>query len=325
MRCAWGAASDARLLRRTVPLVADGLRREGRGDPAAARACDWTSAGPPRGFAADRAAALAGRPGVPSRWTRAATSSSADVDETHAEGSHRSRIRSTTVRALEFELTDRRGGHQRPRHEDLADRARASRTTYLDPSTGQAGVDRHHSGHRGRLGPVSKRRRWRRRPCCSGPERGLRSARIPAGGALACWTTAEVLIAQGRSRARRPWGRVNEHGSIPGQHMWWLASRSMGVVAMALVSVVGRPTASRCPGSLGARTRRGIAHAGPPRGARTERPPCDRVPRGSCCCPDTYLHPGLAGIAIPFVASHPGPFWTALGVDRGLDVRGRSR
>ena len=40
------------------------------------------------------------------------------------------------------------------------------------------------------------------------------------------------------------------------------------------------------------------------------------VLHGLLLLPDTYLHPGLAGIAIPFVASHQ-PFWTALGVTAG--------
>ena len=40
------------------------------------------------------------------------------------------------------------------------------------------------------------------------------------------------------------------------------------------------------------------------------------VLHGLLLLPDTYLRPGLAGIAIPFVASHR-PLWTALGVTAG--------
>jgi sulfoxide reductase heme-binding subunit YedZ len=37
---------------------------------------------------------------------------------------------------------------------------------------------------------------------------------------------------------------------------------------------------------------------------------------GLLLLPDSYLHPGLAGISIPFVAAHR-PLWTALGVTAG--------
>jgi sulfoxide reductase heme-binding subunit YedZ len=100
----------------------------------------------------------------------------------------------------------------------------------------------------------------------------------------------------------------------PGQHLFWLASRGLGVVALVLVSLsVGLGLAMsgrmlRVPGAPAwlkhvheALSLSGlIAIAG----------------HGLLLLGDSYLRPGLAGIALPFAtATHP--FWTGLGVIAG--------
>ena len=88
----------------------------------------------------------------------------------------------------------------------------------------------------------------------------------------------------------------------------------MGVVAMALVSM-SVASASRCPASS-------CADPAWHRGMRAMHEALALsgllaiVLHGLLLLPDTYLHPGLAGIVIPFVRSHR-PLWTALGVTAG--------
>ena len=100
----------------------------------------------------------------------------------------------------------------------------------------------------------------------------------------------------------------------PGQHVWWLASRSMGVVAMALVSMsvaFGLAMSGKLVRGPGVAARMRAVHE-----ALALSGLLAIVLHGLLLLPDTYLHPGLAGIAIPFVASHQ-PLWTALGVTAG--------
>jgi sulfoxide reductase heme-binding subunit YedZ len=100
----------------------------------------------------------------------------------------------------------------------------------------------------------------------------------------------------------------------PGAHVFWLASRGLGVVALVLVSLsVGLGLAMsgrmlRVPGAPAwlkhvheALSLSGlIAIAG----------------HGLVLLGDSYLRPGLAGIALPF-ATVTKPFWTGLGVIGG--------
>ena len=100
----------------------------------------------------------------------------------------------------------------------------------------------------------------------------------------------------------------------PGQHVWWLASRSMGVVAMALVSIsvaFGLAMSGKLVRGPGVASRLRATHE-----ALALSGLLVIVLHGLLLLPDTYLRPGLAGITIPFVSSHR-PFWTALGVTAG--------
>jgi ferredoxin-NADP reductase len=100
----------------------------------------------------------------------------------------------------------------------------------------------------------------------------------------------------------------------PAQHVWWLASRSAGIVALLCITL-----------SVGV----GLAMAG-----RVSRHP--RLSRaliavhqqtalvglvaiavhGITLLGDRFMDPGLAGIAVPFVIDHE-PLWTGLGVIGG--------
>jgi sulfoxide reductase heme-binding subunit YedZ len=96
-------------------------------------------------------------------------------------------------------------------------------------------------------------------------------------------------------------------------HEWWLASRAAGVVAMVLVSV-----------SVGL----GLANAArllPPRGRRTLLAVHEQTAlaalvtiaaHGLLLLPDRWLHPGVAGIALPFAIAYRPPA-VALGVVAG--------
>ena len=103
-------------------------------------------------------------------------------------------------------------------------------------------------------------------------------------------------------------------GIDPGEHFWWLASRSMGVVAMALVSIsvaFGLAMSGKLVRGPGVAARLRATHE-----ALALSGLVAIVLHGLLLLPDTYLRPGLAGIAIPLVSSHR-PFWTALGVTAG--------
>jgi len=100
----------------------------------------------------------------------------------------------------------------------------------------------------------------------------------------------------------------------PGHHVWWLASRSMGVVAMMLVSMsvaFGLSISGKLVRGPGVASRLRTMHE-----ALALSGLLAIVLHGLLLLPDTYLRPGLAGIAIPFVANHR-PLWTALGVAGG--------
>ncbi len=96
-------------------------------------------------------------------------------------------------------------------------------------------------------------------------------------------------------------------------HEWWLASRAAGVVAMLLVSV-----------SVGL----GLANAArliPPRGRRVLLAVHEQTAlaalisiaaHGLLLLPDHWLHPGVAGIAVPLAIGYR-PVATALGIVGG--------
>ncbi len=102
-------------------------------------------------------------------------------------------------------------------------------------------------------------------------------------------------------------------GSIdPGQHIWWLASRSMGVVAMLLVSMslaFGLAMSGRLVRGPGVNARLKTVH-------EALSGLLAIVLHGLLLLPDPFLHPGLAGISVPF-ALPARPLWTAAGIVAG--------
>ena len=100
----------------------------------------------------------------------------------------------------------------------------------------------------------------------------------------------------------------------PGQHIFWIASRAFGVVALVLVAVsvgMGLAMAMRSAKGPGAMARLRQIHE-----ATALTALIFIAAHGLVLLGDTYLRPGLAGIAIPFVTSHQ-PLWTGLGVVGG--------
>jgi sulfoxide reductase heme-binding subunit YedZ len=100
----------------------------------------------------------------------------------------------------------------------------------------------------------------------------------------------------------------------PGQHLFWIASRAFGVVALVLVAVsvgMGLAMAMRSAKGPGAMAKLKQAHE-----ATALTALILIAAHGLALLGDTYLRPGLAGIAIPFVMGHR-PLWTGLGVVGG--------
>jgi sulfoxide reductase heme-binding subunit YedZ len=102
--------------------------------------------------------------------------------------------------------------------------------------------------------------------------------------------------------------------SDPSQHLFWLASRASGVVALVLAAVsvgMGLAMAMRAAKGPGAMARLRQVHE-----ATALATLIMIAVHGLTLLGDSYLRPGLAGIAIPFVMSHR-PLWTGLGVIGG--------
>ncbi len=100
----------------------------------------------------------------------------------------------------------------------------------------------------------------------------------------------------------------------PGQHIFWIASRAFGVVALVLAAVsvgLGLAMAMRSAKGPGAMAKLKQAHE-----ATALTALIFIAAHGLALLGDTYLRPGLSGIAIPFVMSHR-PLWTGLGVVGG--------
>jgi methionine sulfoxide reductase heme-binding subunit len=103
-------------------------------------------------------------------------------------------------------------------------------------------------------------------------------------------------------------------GTDPGAHLFWLSSRAFGVVAMILISLsvgVGLALAGRVSKRPGLprklkQLHESLALAGLLAIAM----------HGLLLLGDSYLRPGLAGIAVPFVLGHRA-LWTGLGVIAG--------
>jgi sulfoxide reductase heme-binding subunit YedZ len=100
----------------------------------------------------------------------------------------------------------------------------------------------------------------------------------------------------------------------PGQHLFWIASRAFGVVALVFVAVsvgMGLAMAMRSAKGPGAMARLKTLHE-----ATALTALLAIVAHGLVLLGDTYLRPGLAGIAIPFAMAH-AQLWTGLGVIAG--------
>jgi methionine sulfoxide reductase heme-binding subunit len=100
----------------------------------------------------------------------------------------------------------------------------------------------------------------------------------------------------------------------PGQHIFWIASRALGVVALILVAVsvgLGLVMATRSAKGPGVMARVKQLHEATALVALLAI-----AGHGLTLLGDSYLKPGLSGIAIPFVMSHT-PVWTGLGVVGG--------
>lgn len=100
----------------------------------------------------------------------------------------------------------------------------------------------------------------------------------------------------------------------PSQHLAWLGSRSLGIVAMLLVSAsvgFGFAMSGRLGGRPGAAARFKTLHEALALGALAAI-----AGHGLLLLADPYLSPGLSGIALPFAL--PGqPVWTGIGIIAG--------
>jgi methionine sulfoxide reductase heme-binding subunit len=100
----------------------------------------------------------------------------------------------------------------------------------------------------------------------------------------------------------------------PGQHIFWIASRAFGVVALVLIAVsvgMGLAMAMRAAKGPGAMARLRQVHEATALAALIFI-----AAHGLALLGDSYLRPGLSGIAIPLVMSHK-PLWTGLGIVGG--------
>jgi sulfoxide reductase heme-binding subunit YedZ len=100
----------------------------------------------------------------------------------------------------------------------------------------------------------------------------------------------------------------------PSQHLFWLASRALGVVAIVLLSAAvacGLALSGRMSGRPGGTARLKTAHE-----ALTLTALGAIAGHGLVLLGDSYLAPGVGGIAVPFVLAFK-QFWTGLGVIGG--------
>lgn len=103
-------------------------------------------------------------------------------------------------------------------------------------------------------------------------------------------------------------------GVDPAQHIWWLSSRALGIVALVLVSLsvgVGLAMAARLGRRPGLPARMKNWHE-----ALALSGLAAIAGHGLLLLGDSYLRPGLAGISLPFAMANQ-PIWTALGIIGG--------
>jgi sulfoxide reductase heme-binding subunit YedZ len=100
----------------------------------------------------------------------------------------------------------------------------------------------------------------------------------------------------------------------PSQHLFWIASRALGITALILVAVsvgLGLAMASRLTRGPGVAARVKQLHE-----ATALTSMFAIAGHGLALLGDSYLKPGVVGIAVPFVISHQ-PLWTGIGVIGG--------
>ena len=100
----------------------------------------------------------------------------------------------------------------------------------------------------------------------------------------------------------------------PSQHLWWLASRSFGVVAIVLVSLsvgLGLALSGRLLRRRGMPARIKTLHE-----AFAISGLIAIVLHGLLLIGDPYLHPGLAGVTLPFALAGQ-TVWTPIGIIAG--------
>lgn len=106
-------------------------------------------------------------------------------------------------------------------------------------------------------------------------------------------------------------------GPDPTQHLWWIASRSSGVVAMVLLTVsvlIGLSMSGRVTAKPVLRRRLLATHE------HTAVASVVAIAlHGVTLLGDPFLKPGIAGIAVPFVGRYE-PLWTGIGIVGGYIV-----
>jgi methionine sulfoxide reductase heme-binding subunit len=100
----------------------------------------------------------------------------------------------------------------------------------------------------------------------------------------------------------------------PGQHLFWIGSRALGVVALIFVALsvgMGIGMSMKAAKGPGAIARLKTLHE-----ATALTALLAIAGHGLVLLGDSYLRPGLTGITIPFAMSHQ-PLWTGLGIIGG--------
>ncbi len=106
-------------------------------------------------------------------------------------------------------------------------------------------------------------------------------------------------------------------GPDPTHHLWWIASRSSGVLAMVLLTVsvaIGLSMAGRVSRNPVLKRRLVATHEHTAVAAIVAI-----ALHGVTLLGDPFLKPGLAGIAVPFQGRHE-PLWTGIGILGGYLV-----
>ena len=100
----------------------------------------------------------------------------------------------------------------------------------------------------------------------------------------------------------------------PADYAWWLASRASGLVALALITLsvlLGLMMASKALSRPGVKRHVMVAHEHLALAGLVAI-----AVHGITLLGDSWLHPGVTGIAIPFVMDFE-PLWTGIGIVSG--------